>query len=103
MTATEGFEIIRQLIEKGCENVVVCNGSHCYAIEYGGVRCNGSHLLALERELRAEVGQLCAEYKTVSTVVLKVVITPMISDMLVMSINRHDKTIVINVKERADE
>lgn len=102
MTASDGFKRIEQLVKRGCENVVVCNGSHCYAIEYGGVKCNSSHLFALEKELRAEAGQLCAEYKTASTVALKVVSMPIISDMLVMSISRQDKTIVINVKERSD-
>ena len=28
MTATDGFEKITQLINQGCDKVVVCNGSH---------------------------------------------------------------------------
>lgn len=102
MTATEGFEKVKQLIDQGCEKVVVRNGSHYQAIEYGGVECNSSHLLAMLRDLLSEVGQLCVEHKSPSVVVLKVVCTPMVSDMFVMGISRYDKTILIEVKERAD-
>ena len=103
MTATEGFEKVKQLIDQGCDKVVVCNGGHYYAIEYGGVECNSSHLLAIVRDLLAEVGQLCVEHKNPSAVVFKIVGTPMVSDMVVMSISGQDGTIMINVKERADE
>lgn len=60
MKATEEFERVGQLIDQGRENVVVCKGRHCYAIEYGGVKCNSSHLFALEKGSRAEAVHLCA-------------------------------------------
>jgi hypothetical protein len=102
MTATEGFEKVKHLIDQGCDKVVVCNGGHYYAIEYGGVVCDSSCLLAVVRNLQAEVGQLCVEYKDPSMLTLKIVSTPMLSDMLVMSISGKDETILINVKDRAD-
>ena len=102
MTATEGFEAIKRLVDQGCDKVVVCNSASCHSLEYGGKTINSSHLLSITRDLLTEVGQLCVEYKTSSTVVLKVVATPVVYGMLVMSIDRRNETIVINVKERAD-
>lgn len=102
MTAADGFEKITQLIIQGCDKVVVRNGSHNYALEYDGVEVNSSYLLAMKKDLLLETGQLCVEHKEASQVVLKVVRVPTVSDMFVMSISRHDRTIVINVKERAD-
>ena len=102
MTATEAFEEIKQLVDQGCDKVIVFDGGFPYDLEYGGATTNSSQFLSIIRDLLAEVGQLCAEHKTSSTVVLKVAVTPTISDMLVMGISRQGETIVINVKERAD-
>lgn len=102
MTATEGFEEIKHLVDQGCDKVIVCNGGCSYDVEYGGEAIDGSYLLLIMRDLLAEVGQFCAEHKTTSAVSLKVIAAPTTSDMLVMGISRQDNTIVINVKERAD-
>lgn len=102
MTATEGFEKIKRLVDQGCDKVIVCNGGSYQDLEYGGTTINSSHLLSIARDLLMEKGQLGVEYKIPSTVVLKVVATPVVCDMLVMSIDRRNETIVINVKERAD-
>ena len=102
MTATDGFKKIAELTNRGCDKIAVCNCGHYFNIEYGGVVVKSPHLLLIQKALQSTVGQLCAEYKTPSTVVLKVVNTPVVSDMLVMSISRQDETVVINVKERVD-
>lgn len=102
MTATDGFEKITQLVNQGCDKVVVCNGSHNYTLEYDGAEVKSSYLLVMKKDLLLATGQLCVEHKKGSTVVLKVVDTPIVGDMFVMSISRQDETIIINVKERAD-
>ena len=102
MTATDGFEKITQLINQGCDKVVVRNGSHNYTLVYDGTEIKSSHLLIMKKDLLLATGQLCVAHKTRSAVVLKVVDTPIVGDMFVMSISRHGQTIVINVKERAD-
>lgn len=56
----------------------------------------------MKKDLLLVTGQLCVAHKTRSTVVLKVVDTPIVGDMFIMSISRQDETIIINVKERAD-